>query len=274
MKGKTVLVTGATDGIGRQVALELSQRGAHVIVHGRNPERGQQVVADIQRQTDSQIVEYANADFTTVHAARDLAHHVERRCERLDILINNAGLYAERRTMTPDGLELTFAVNHLAAFVVTTGLIDLLQRSRPARIITVSSGTHHSARLDVSDLQSERRYDGYQAYARSKLCSILFTYHLARLLSDSGVTANCLHPGGINTKLLRAGFGGGGRSVVEGARTPVYLATAPGVEHVTGQYFVDEKPARSSVLSYDHGLQEQLWSLSDRLAAEALARSG
>ena len=197
---------------------------------------------------------------------RSLAAQVRASAPRLDVLINNAGVYHDRRTLTADGLETTFAVNHLAPFLLTNLLGDLLAASAPARVVTVASVAHQSAQLEFADLQGTYRYDGYTAYAFSKLCNILFTYELADRLADAGVTANCLHPGVVATKLLQAGFPGlRGATVIEGARTPVYLATSPEVAEITGTYFVGGRPARSSAVSYDVTARRRLWRVSEQL---------
>ncbi len=274
MKDKTILVTGATDGIGRQTALELAQRGAHVLLHGRNPKRAPAVLAELRHRTGNERLEYLNADFAALAEVRALAEAVLARYDRLDALINNAGVFMPQRQLSRDGLELTFAVNHLAPFLLTNSLLPRLKRSAPARIVIVSSTTHQGEHLDFDDLQSEQRYDGYTAYARSKLANVLFTYALAERLKGTGVTANALHPGAVSTKLLHAGWGAGGASVAAGAATPVYLATAPEVEGVTGRYFANQRPTRSAPATYDRALQERLWAASEALVQGALAASG
>jgi len=180
------------------------------------------------------------------------------------VLINNAGVYETRHRTSEDGFEMTFAVNHLAPFLLTYLLLDLLKKAAPSRIINVSSIAHASS-MDFENLQGEKHYGGYEAYALSKLCNILFTYKLARLLEGSGVTANCLHPGTISTKLLKAGWGVGGSPVTQGSVTSAYLATAPELEGVTGKYFMDKKQKESSRISYDQKIQKKLWLISEQL---------
>jgi NAD(P)-dependent dehydrogenase (short-subunit alcohol dehydrogenase family) len=241
MQDKIVLVTGATDGIGKQIALELAQLGATVLLHGRSAQRGQQALEDIRAALGPAArprLDFFLADLSSQRQVRQLAAEVQAKYDRLHVLINNAGVFTKRRELTEDGLELTFAVNHLAPFLLTNLLLDLLKRSAPARVITLSSVLHQRSLVDFNNLQGERFFDGNQAYGLSKLGNVLFTVELAQRLRGTGVTANCLHPGSIDTKMLRAAFGGmHGDSVVAGAATPVYLATAPEVEAVSGFYF-------------------------------------
>ncbi len=266
VEGKVILVTGSTDGIGMQTALELAGMGAHVIVHGRSPERSEKTVREIRSTTGSDQIDWLAADLSSQQQVRQLAHAIRTRYDHLDVLINNAGVYLKQRRLTVDGLETTFAVNHLAPFMLTNLLRDLLEASAPSRVITVSSTTHQSIReVDFDNLQGEKWYDGYHAYALSKLGNILFTYELARRLENTGVTANALHPGAVNTKLLRAGFGNYGHDLERGAETPVYLASSPDVQDFTGKYFVDKRPVPSSTLSYDQELQEQFWNIGEQL---------
>lgn len=265
MKNKIVLVTGATDGIGQQTAIELAQMGAQVLVHGRSAERCEKVVAEIQRASGT--AEAAVADFASLKQVRALAEAVKKNHPRLDVLINNAGAFLRdaRRHLTVDGYETTFQVNHLAHFLLTGLLLDLLKASAPARIITVSSGLHSSGRIAWDNLQGEKEFDGYSAYNHSKLANVLFTYALAERLQGTGVTANCLNPGVIATKMLRTGWGGGGRSWHAGAATSVYLATSPEVENVTGRYFTESRETPSSRASHDQELQAELWKVSEVL---------
>jgi NAD(P)-dependent dehydrogenase (short-subunit alcohol dehydrogenase family) len=268
MKGRTVLVTGSTDGIGKATAMELAQRGAKVLLHGRDSEKGRAVLEEIRRITGNDSLEFFRADFSSQRQVRMLAAEIKESQDQLHVLINNAGTFLQQRQLTEDGLEMTFAVNHLAPFLLTHELLDLLKESTPSRIVTVASIAHWDAKVDWNNLQGERRYDGFQAYALSKLGNILFTYALARRLQVQGtrVTANCLHPGVTRTKLLRAGFGDyPGATPEEGARTSVYLASSPDVENVSGLYFENRRPARPSPQSYNHELQERFWQISKTL---------
>ncbi len=268
MKNKMVLVTGSTDGIGKETALQLARKGARLILHGKNPERGEEVLKEVREASGNPHHDFLCFDLSSQKKIRDLARTVEEKFPRLDVLMNNAGVYQKRRELTEDGFEMTFAVNHSAPFLLTNLLLDLLVKSAPSRVVTVGSIAHRWGNMDFTNLQGERFYDGYSAYAASKLANVLFTYALARRLRGTGVTANALHPGVIDTKLLRAGFGLGGASVERGARTPVYLASAPELEKVSGEYFEDEKPVPSSPATYDTDLQEALWEASRELCGK------
>lgn len=259
---KTILITGGTDGIGMQSALELAQQGHHVLVHGRNPVRGRQVVQDIQRTAQNPHVEFVLADFSSLPAVRQLSTHIQTTYPRLDIHINNAGIFMPHRTLTADGFETTFQVNYLAHFLLTNLLLDLIRASAPARILHVSSGLHRGGRIEWDNLQGEKHYSGNDAYARSKLANILFAYALADRLQDTGVTSNALHPGVIRTKLLSTGWGGGGTDLAHAADTVVYAATAPALEHVTARYFDNQRETASSAATHDKKLQNELWARS------------
>lgn len=267
MTTRVMLVTGATDGIGEETARELGRRGARVLVHGRNAEKTERVAKAIRDEGGE--AEPLLADFSSLRQVRALADSVRSRTQRLDVLLNNAGIYAHTRELTEDGLESTFQVNHLAPFLLTHELLPLLKASAPSRVVTVSSIAHRRGAIDPDDLQLERGFDGYQAYANSKLANVLFTFELARRLEGSGVTANCLHPGVIGTKLLREGFGSDGASVEEGAATSVHLASSEDVAGVTGRYFVQSKEAPVAPPARDEALQRALWRESERLAGIA-----
>ena len=265
MNDKTILITGSTDGIGRQTALELAASGATILVHGRDAQRGKNVVEEIRTATGNRNVELLIADFSSLDNVRMLAVDVKKRCDALHVLINNAGVFMNERCLTADGFETTFAVNHLAPFLLTNLLLDLLQKSSPARIITVSSVTHTRGKLDFDNLQAEKQFGGYSSYALSKLANVLFTYELSEKLAGTGITSNCLHPGVIGTKLLRAGFDIQGGSPADGAELLLYLATSPEVEGVTGKYFQEKIETPSSPVTYDSFTREKLWDISARL---------
>ncbi|UQA60973.1 SDR family oxidoreductase [Polyangium aurulentum] len=264
-----ILVTGATDGIGRQTALELLRRGARVLVHGRNAEKASATCEALRRQTASDRVEVEHADLSSMAEVRALADRVLARHEKIDVLLNNAGVFLHERHLTAEGHETTFAVNHLAPFLLTHLLLPALERSDAARIVTVSSIAHNRGQIDFNDLTSSRYYHGYTAYASSKLANILFAYELSRRLRGTKITSNVLHPGVITTKLLRTGFGTGGGTLEQGAATSVRLATDPSLAQVTGKYFADEREAKSSALSHDRALQRRLYDVSAQLTGVA-----
>jgi NAD(P)-dependent dehydrogenase (short-subunit alcohol dehydrogenase family) len=272
MNDRIVLVTGATDGIGKETARQLAALGATVLVHGRNAARCQATQDEIRTATGNSRVDYFVADLSSQKQVRQLAADVSARYDRLHVLINNAGVILLQRQVTEDGMEASFAVNHLAPFLLTNLLLDRLQQSAPARIVNVSSMVHYDARIDFNDLQSTRRYNGVVAYKVAKLGNVLFTLELAQRLEGSGVTANCLHPGVVTTKLLDTGWGWTGIPIGQGAALPVYLASSPDVATVTGKYFEQIAPEPASPQAYDARLRRKLWDASAVLVA--LADSG
>jgi NAD(P)-dependent dehydrogenase (short-subunit alcohol dehydrogenase family) len=255
---KTILITGATDGIGRETARQLLAQGHRVLLHGRTRERAQQTLNALNATTAESVW----GDLADMRQVLALAEQARQHTPVLDVLLHNAGIYEHARRLTADGFEMTMAVNHFAPFLLTQALLDLVKVSPQGRIVTVSSIAHQSGRLDVNDLTFAHHFDGYAAYAASKLANILFTRALARRLAGTAVTANSLHPGVIDTKLLRRGFGIGGAPVAEGAHTAVYLATASAVSAITAQYFIDAQPAQPSATARDERLAEALWQAS------------
>jgi NAD(P)-dependent dehydrogenase (short-subunit alcohol dehydrogenase family) len=266
LQGKVMLVTGSTDGIGKETALELARRGATVVFHGRDLGRCQQTLGEAVRVTRNRSLGCFAADLGSLHEVRKLAEDITAQYDRLDVLINNAGVFMTSRMLSADGYEMTFAVNHLAPFLLTHLLLDHLKKSAPSRIITISSLAAQRARLDLGNLQGEKAFTGYGAYALSKLGNMLFTYELAERLRGSGVTALCLHPGVIGTKLMREGFGGiSGGSVKQGADTPVYLASAPELGAITGKFFVQRKEEQPAPVVGNAPLRREFWDVSARL---------
>jgi NAD(P)-dependent dehydrogenase (short-subunit alcohol dehydrogenase family) len=266
MENKVILVTGSTDGIGKQTALQLARKGSHILVHGRDFPSAQTVVEEIRNASGNSNVDALAADLASQEQVRQLALDIHDRFDRLNVLINNAGVTKRERQLTEDGLGTTFAVNHLATFLLTNLLLDLIKSSAPSRIINVSSTTHQRVKyVDFDNLQGEKHYDGLQAYALSKLGNILFTYELAERLKDDQVTVNCLHPGVVDTKLLRVNYSPMGISPNQGAETSVYLASSTEVNGITGRYFVNKRPVDSSPLSYDIELRRDFWKVSARL---------
>lgn len=267
--GRVVLVTGATEGIGRQTALQLAGMGARVLVHGRDPQRGALLVDELQ-QLGSRGAAFFRADFVSLADVVRLAGAVKEATTRLDVLINNAGTFMTERRLTIEKHETTFAVNHLAPAALSLWLLPLLTNSAPSRILFVSSAAHLRARLDFGNLQGEKSFDGYGAYALSKLANVLFANELAARVRGMGVTVNSLHPGVVETKLLQVGFPGmRGRPVADGAATCVYLASDPGLTMVTGSYFVDQRPAQASPVARDPEARRHLWAATEALLRQA-----
>jgi len=276
MKGKVCLITGATSGIGLETAKQLARLGATVIVVGRNASKGAMVVSQLRQQTGNAQIEFMRADLSSQKEIRALAEQFKRKYARLDVLVNNAGIVKIFREESVDGIEMTWAVNHLAYFLLTNLMLDVLNASAPARIVNVSSAMHWQARIHFNDVEFKRGYNPLTTYCHSKLANIMFTYELARRLEGTGVTANALHPGGVRTNLLASNgwlfrwiaqpiFNLHAVSVEEGAQTSVYLATSPAVEGVTGKYFVRCQPRPSSPASYDESAQKKLWEVSEKM---------
>lgn len=281
MTGKTVLVTGGTGGIGGATAAGLAGLGARVGIVGREQQRAEAAAEQI-RAAGGQV-DVFTADVASQRQVRRLAEQVLAAYPRLDVLVNNVGGYWATRHETEDGLERTFAVNHLAPFLLTNLLLDRLRASAPARIVSVSSGAQSMGRIDFDDLTGERGYNGQRAYNQSKLANVLFTYELARRLEGTGVTATVLHPGVVRTSFGREDSGRWMRLMLpvvrpfmktpqEGARTSIHLASAPEVEGVTGQYFARSRPKESSKASYDRAAAARLWEASTRLVGLDLNR--
>jgi NAD(P)-dependent dehydrogenase (short-subunit alcohol dehydrogenase family) len=274
-QSRICLITGATAGIGKAAATVLAGQGYEMILTGRNPAKLTDTVKEIREKTDNTSVNGLVADFTDLVQVRQLAEQVQKKFPRLDILINNAGGYFNKRQRTEYGVEKTFLVNHLAPFLLTNLLLNSLYQGASARIINVASNAHEHAKLDLNDLNFEHFYFGFWAYGRSKLANILFTYELARRLKDSHVTANALHPGRVGTDIFKTDFsilGGPLKWFMErisltpeqGADNTVYLATSPDVEGITGKYFVKREAVLSSSISYDEDLARQLWEKSGK----------
>ena len=276
MTDTTVVITGGTSGIGKATALGLAAMGAHVAITGRDRRRTEESAGEI-RAAGGGKVEVFVADLSSQAEVRRLAAELLQRCPTIDVLINNVGGYWNTRHITADGLELTFALNHLAPFLLTNLLLDRLVQSAPSRVVTVSSNAQAMGRIDFDDLQGEHSYSGSRAYNQSKLANVLFTYELARRLQRSSrravVTANALHPGVVNTSFgaedpamvqrvlipfLRPLM----RAPAQGAATSIHLASAPELTHVTGHYFANDQRKRSSQRSYDQAAAARLWQVS------------
>ncbi len=275
MGGKVCLITGGNSGIGKATALGLANMGATVVVVGRDRGRTEAAVTEIEAESGNESVGLLLADLSSRESIRRLAEDFKGRYERLHVLINNAGVFLSKRTLTVDGIETTFAINYLAPFLLTNLLLDVLKASAPARILNVTSSAERSGIIDFDDLQGAREHGGIRAYNRSKLAMVLFTYELARRLEGTGVTVNCLHPGVVATNLGRGNGGFFGfltrlmrpfiSSPEKGAETSIYLASSPEVEGVSGKYFAKKAETRSSERSYDEETGRRLWQVSGKL---------
>ncbi len=260
---KVILLTGATDGIGHAAAVEFGRRGCHVLVHGRSIEKCE-AVADEVKQAGGRASVFT-ADLSSMDAVRHFADQAAA-LDRIDVLVNNAGVYMNEKKITSDGFETTFAVNHLAHFLLTARLFPLLEKSRPARVISVSSIAHNRAYIDFENLNAEKSFEPYASYANSKLANVLFANELARRAAGHGVVSNSLHPGVITTKLLTKGFPTAkGTGLSEGIRAIVHLASEADGEKTTGQYYVNETASSPSPSALDPVLAKKLWDKSEEL---------
>lgn len=266
-----ILVTGSTDGIGRATAAALLSGGADVILHGKHEKGVRTAQRDLARRIGCEKPDAVVADYADMDQVRQMAADLSSRWSFLNVLVNNAGTYQKTRQLTRDGVELTFAVNYLAPFLLTRLLLPLIRRGAPSRIVTVASSAHEDVdRVRWEELPAWHRYDAWDAYALSKFADITFTYSLAREISGSGMTANCLHPGVTDTSLMRGAFPDmTGITPEEGARTSVYLATSSRVTRFSGRYFEDRKVAQSSKLTHDRSVQERLWRMAEDLTGAA-----
>ena len=277
VKDKTCVVTGGNSGVGLHTAIGLARQGARTVIVSRNRQRGEAAVAKIENETGVRV-ELVVGDLGSVASTRALADELLRRCPQLHVLVNNAGLWMPNRTTNVDGLETTFAVNHLGPFVLTNLLLDRLIQSGPARIVNVSSAAHHRGRLDFDDLQSTKRYGKVKAYADSKLMNVLFTRELARRLEGTTVTTNALHPGVVDTNIMGNAPGPirwlalkvvGPLFLLtpeQGAATSLHVATSPSLEGVSGRYFASSREARVSKAAKSDADARRLWEVSEQLA--------
>jgi NAD(P)-dependent dehydrogenase (short-subunit alcohol dehydrogenase family) len=272
MTGKVCVVTGANAGIGMETARGLALMGATVVMVCRDRQRGEAAQREIRQSTGNDAVELMVCDVASQASIRQFATDFKQRHDRLDVLVNNAGVLLRERSLNEDGIESTFAVNHLGYFLVTNLLLDVLKKSAPSRIVNVSSTAHKYGKIDIGGWVAGRNYSAFGAYANSKLANVLFTYELARRLQGTGVTANCLHPGGVGTNLFR-GLPGFLQSLIKlvtigperGARTSIYLASSPEVEGITGKYFARRRQQKSSDTSHNEEAARQLWEVSEEL---------
>lgn len=285
MTNKICVVTGATSGIGLETAKALALMGANVIVVGRNAKKCIATVTELKKQTGNALIESMCADLSELSQVRNLARELKQKYPHIDVLVNNAGAYFKSgRYESTEGYEMTLALNYLSPFLLTSLLVDSLKKSDQGRIINVSSNAHFKGEIRLDDLQSQKDYDGFKAYAQSKLALVLFTNELARRLTNTRITVNALHPGlvatnfGKNNGLLRFYL----RRLIkrheisaeEGARTCIYLATSPDVDEITGGYFVKERQVASSNDSYDQNLAKKLWEVSEILTNLVNSKAG
>ena len=275
IKGKICLITGATSGIGKVTARELARKGARLVIVSHNQLKCENTVASIQDETGNKDIEYMVADLSSQDQIHQLASGFLDRHDHLDVLINNAGAIFLSREVSVDGIEMTWALNHLNYFLLTNLLLDTLKASAPARIINVASAAHRGAKINFDDLQAEHHFNGMQAYSQSKLANILFTYELARRLQGTQVTANALHPGFVasnfaknNGGLVRLGMGVAQLFAIspeKGAETSIYLASSPEVEGISGSYFVKKEAVKSDPASYNEETAQKLWQVSEAM---------
>ncbi|MEM8533895.1 MAG: SDR family oxidoreductase [Chloroflexota bacterium] len=283
MHDKRVMVTGATAGIGKYTALAVARMGAHVVLVGRSETKCREVTSMIQNETGNHNVEYMLADLSSIEETKSVAEQYKAKYDRLHVLVNNVGAIFLSRGETVDGIENTFALNHLVGyFLLTNLLLDVIKASAPARIVNVSSAAHMQGSINFDDLEATSKYGAMGAYANSKLANVLFTYELARRLEGTGVTTNALHPGvvasnfgvtnnnNIFTKVFRRVFNLISISEEKGAETSIYLATSPEVEGVTAKYFSDKQAVPSSEASYREANQQRLWSVSEEMLGIAV----
>ena len=271
---KTCLITGATDGIGKQTALELALQGFNLGLVGRNLEKGASVVSELIHETGNNSIRFHYADLSIMKSVQNLVVQIKRTYETIDVLLNNAGAYFSKLKMTDEGFEKTFALNHLSYFYLTTHLLEIVKHGIPGRIINVASTAHKNTELDFEDIQGINDYKGWPAYGRSKLMNIMFTYECHRRFEDSRVTFNCLHPGFVNSNFGNNNSGFARSSinlaksifainVMRGAKTSVFLASADEVENISGKYFDKCKAKKSSKVSYIVKDQKQLWETTE-----------
>jgi NAD(P)-dependent dehydrogenase (short-subunit alcohol dehydrogenase family) len=276
MRGKICLITGGTSGIGKQTAIELARKGASIVLASRSQEKCEQTAQEIQAETGNSGIDYLVADLSSQADICRIASEFKDRYSRLDVLVNNAGAAFLRRQLSADGIEKTFALNHLGYFLLTNLLLEMMIKSSPARIVNVSSGSHFGKRLDFDDLELEKGYNPMEAYARSKLANIYFTYELDRRLAGTGVTATAINPSMVNTGIWRNIGPVIGRVVSwlvsrkaqtpeEGAQGVIHLASSPEVAGVSGKYFRKVVEMDSDPITYDQEIAGRLWEVSEKM---------
>jgi|SRR6056297_172280 len=261
MGDSTVLITGATDGIGEETAVEMAKNSYNLILHGRDENKAKETINRIKHQTSNQNISYIIADYELFSDIEKMIKKLKINYNKIDILINNAGVYENSRVITRNGFEKTFQVNYLSHFYLTNMLMDLLMISDKPKIINVASMAHNRT-IDFDNLQGEKSFNGNDAYGRSKLCNILFTFKLDREYKDSKLITNCLHPGVINTKLLQKGWGSGGSDITKGAEN---VLTVVNIDNESGNYYMHGKKTEPASITRDENIQDKLWEISTQM---------
>ena len=275
MRGLTCLITGATDGIGKETAIELAKKGCNLILIGRNKEKGEKVVEEIRKVADSYVdIDYFTADLMLMKEVSRVADEVSRKYPKIDVLLNNVGAYFAFRDVTEEGFERTFALNHLGYFLMTKKLLPLVEKSDYKRIVNVSSSAHYGIDFEFDNMNGEKKYSGFDIYKRSKLANVMFTYELAKRIEGTGITANCLHPGFVSTNfgknnnflwrnVIRVAMWLTAISVKDGAKTSIHLACSDEVKDITGRFFANSQIKKGSSKAKNEEHNRKLWELSE-----------
>ena len=275
MNGRTCLITGATDGIGKEAAVELAKKGCNLILIGRNKEKGEKVVEQIRKVADSYVdIDYFTADLMLMKEVSRVADEVSRKYPKIDVLLNNVGAYFAFRGLTEEGFERTFALNHLGYFLMTKKLLPLVEKSNYKRIVNVSSSAHYGIDFEFDNLNGEKKYSGFDIYKKSKLANVMFTYELAKRVKDKGITANCLHPGFVSTNfgknnnflwrnVIRVAMWLTAINVKDGAKTSIHLACSDEVKDITGRFFANCEVKKGSSKAKNEEHNRKLWDISE-----------
>ena len=275
MNGRTCLITGATDGIGKEAAIELAKKGCNLILIGRNKEKGEKVVEQIRKVADSYVdIDYFTADLMLMKEVSRVADEVSRKYPKIDVLLNNVGAYFAFRGLTEEGFERTFALNHLGYFLMTKKLLPLVEKSNYKRIVNVSSSAHYGIDFEFDNLNGEKKYSGFDIYKKSKLANVMFTYELAKRVKDKGITANCLHPGFVSTNfgknnnflwrnVIRVAMWLTAINVKDGAKTSIHLACSDEVKDITGRFFANCEVKKGSSKAKNEEHNQRLWDISE-----------
>lgn len=275
MNGRTCLITGATDGIGKEAAIELAKKGCNLILIGRNKKKGEKVVKQIRKVADSYVdIDYFTADLMLMKEVSRVSDEVSRKYPKIDVLLNNVGAYFAFRGLTKEGFERTFALNHLGYFLMTKKLLPLVEKSNYKRIVNVSSSAHYGIDFEFDNLNGEKKYSGFDVYKKSKLANVMFTYELAKRVKDKGITANCLHPGFVSTNfgknnnflwrnVIRVAMWLTAINVKDGAKTSIHLACSDEVKDITGRFFANCEVKRGSSKAKNEEHNRRLWDISE-----------